>query len=82
MGYQTVTHYVLYNGATVMVKEASFFIEQGGLQDEWGKKWRPVKAPCIGGARREGAKLFAVTLTHIYADECDNCPCGHRRIPP
>lgn len=33
------THYVLINEAGVYVKEAKFFIKQGGLVELWGKGW-------------------------------------------
>lgn len=63
------THYVHYNGATVFVKEAAFFVSQGGLQKEWGRAWHPVTATSIGDARRKGAEMFGVKLSHIYWGE-------------
>lgn len=41
-------------GATVYVKEGTFFRSQGGLTEEWGKTWRPVDAESIEHARRIG----------------------------
>lgn len=45
------THYIHHNGHSVFVKEATFFEAQGGLQDDWGKNWRPVVANSIEHAR-------------------------------
>lgn len=44
----------------VYVKEKSFFIEQGGARDEWGKAWRPVQATSIEAARNKGKKMTRV----------------------
>ena len=65
----TPTHYVHYNGSSVFVKEASFFFSQGGLREPWGDKWVPVWAATIGEARRIGAGMFGVTLSHLFEDE-------------
>jgi hypothetical protein len=60
------THYVNVRSAfrggkvgpeCVVVKEAGFFAEQGGLTAKWGKSWRPVVADSIEHAREVGAKL-------------------------
>jgi hypothetical protein len=64
------THYVLdRNGSAPFVKEAGFFRSQGGLTEEWGKKWVPVIASSIGDARRKAAEMFGVELSPIYAGE-------------
>lgn len=63
------THYVVSNGATVFVKEATFFVSQGGLSQEWGKHWEPVIASSVGEARRMGAKLFSIELSDLYKGE-------------
>lgn len=63
------THFVHYNGATVFVKEADFFREQGGRTAAWGRTWLPVVASSLGDARREGARIFGVRLSALYADE-------------
>jgi hypothetical protein len=44
----------------VYVKERSFFVEQGGLRDLWGRAWRPVKASSIEAARNKGRKMTRV----------------------
>ena len=54
-----VTHFVLPRaeigaGVHAMVKEGHFFVEQGGLDDEWGYNWIPVKAEGLDHARLLG----------------------------
>jgi hypothetical protein len=45
-------YYVHVNsGNAAFVKEALFFIEQGGLTELWGKRWVKVKARSIEHAR-------------------------------
>ncbi len=44
----------------VYVKERSFFVEQGGLRDSWGKSWRRVRASSIEAARNKGKKMYRV----------------------
>ncbi len=44
----------------VYVKERSFFIQQGGLRDPWGKSWRRVRASSIEAARNKGKKMVRV----------------------
>lgn len=63
------THYVVDNRSWVGVKEAEFFASQGGLRDPWGKNWKPVTASSIGDARRKGAEMFGIKLSHIYDGE-------------
>lgn len=58
------THYVLANSAAVYVKEADFFISQGGLKDEWGKHWTPVTATSLYQARAIGIKLRRERFPH------------------
>lgn len=55
-----ITHYVLQSSAmpkSYFVKEAAFFVEQGGLRDSWGARWQPVNAQSIEQAREIAAKL-------------------------
>lgn len=52
-----VTHFVLPRGNHTMVKEANFFREQGGIKDDWGRRWVPVRATSIEDARRQGAEM-------------------------
>lgn len=40
---------------TCFVKESDFFKSQGGLKEEWGKRWFPIMAETI-----EDARLYAV----------------------
>ncbi len=51
-----VTHYILVNEAGVYTKDASFFVSQGGLVEEWGKNWEPVTARSLYAARNIGIK--------------------------
>lgn len=53
-------YYTLKNsGNAIFVKEAEFFKFQGGLQEEWGRKWKKVRATSIEHARELGAKVWA-----------------------
>lgn len=40
-----------------MVKTSQYFIDQGGLIEEWGKHWQLIKAEDIDHARELGAEL-------------------------
>lgn len=44
----------------VYVKERSFFVQQGGLRDSWGKAWRRVRASSIEAARNKGKKMSRI----------------------
>lgn len=48
---------VLVKPFGVYVKEWEFFVKQGGLNDGWGKAWRPIKATSIEDARSRGERL-------------------------
>ncbi len=37
-------------GATVHIKEGSFFRAQGGLTEAWGKSWQRIEAPSCSAA--------------------------------
>ena len=52
-----VTHYVLIKPWSVYVKTANYFIEQGGLKNNWGKNWIGVEANSIAHARELGQKI-------------------------
>lgn len=53
-----------------MIKDAAFFISQGGLRDEWGKHWQPIHdCATIGDARRKFAASYGAKLSHIYDGE-------------
>lgn len=43
------THYVLRQ----FVKDADFYISQGGLSEDWGQHWRPVIATGFDDARKQ-----------------------------
>ena len=45
-------YYVLVEPWAVYVKEADFFVAQGGLTAEWGKRWKLLEAPSMEFARR------------------------------
>lgn len=51
------THYVLVELWSVHVKTAALFTEQGGLDQPWGKRWRPVRASSIEEARKIGESM-------------------------
>ena len=51
---------VLIQPFGVYVKERSFFIQQGGLRQPWGKAWRRVRASSIEAARNKGKKMTRV----------------------
>jgi hypothetical protein len=62
--------YCVDNAATVFVKEGNFFRDQGGLKDDWGKRWVGIEATTLGEARRyAAAHVFEKTLSNLYADE-------------
>lgn len=39
------THFVLPRGDQTMVKDAEFFLGQGGDVEKWGRAWVPVVVP-------------------------------------
>lgn len=47
-------YYILVEPWAVYVKQADFFVEQGGLTAAWGKKWKKVTATGIDDARAIG----------------------------
>jgi hypothetical protein len=52
-------YYVLQSWAGAnFVKEADFFVSQGGLRDSWGQHWLKVEADSINDARRKCEELF------------------------
>ena len=67
------THFCLFRESvpeSPMVKEAGFFISQGGLKEDWGKHWEPVyDCETVGDARRKFAESKGVKLSHIYWSE-------------
>lgn len=51
--------YVHWNGAAMFVKEAEFFIQQGGLTEPWGKRWRgPIVARDVEDARVRAYEMW------------------------
>lgn len=54
-----MTHYVLVEPWAVYVKEADFFVAQGGLTAEWGKRWKPLEASSLEDARRKAKEACA-----------------------
>jgi hypothetical protein len=48
---------VLIEPWSVYVKEWSFFLEQGGRRQKWGRRWRPIMARDIESARRKGYRI-------------------------
>jgi hypothetical protein len=59
---------VLIRPWAVYAKEWSFFVEQGGLRDSWGKEWVPIMARDLESARRKG-----------YAKDGRRDPLAHAR---
>ena len=56
----------------VYVKEAWYFIKQGGLTQDWGKSWKPVNAESIEAARNVGynyAKYWQLVYRGNYREE-------------
>lgn len=52
-------YYVVRNDAgSVFVKEAGFFEQQGGLTQDWGKRWQKISAASIEDARRIGDEIL------------------------
>jgi len=51
---------VLIQPFGVYVKERSFFLEQGGRSDNWGRNWRRVRASSIEAARNKGKKMYRI----------------------
>lgn len=57
---QKPTHMVVCNAYSgcVFVKDYDFFVNQGGLHQAWGKRWKPVVAESIEHAREIGCGMF------------------------
>lgn len=68
-----ITHFGLFRRHvpdSPMIKEAEFFVSQGGLTQSWGTGWTPIyEATSIGDARRKFALAHGVALSLIYQDE-------------
>lgn len=70
------THYVWRNVAgSVFVKEAEFFVEQGGHAEKWGREWLPVtvdgdpiSVESIERARKVGVEIYE-SFDHDAANE-------------
>jgi hypothetical protein len=45
-------------GNAVFVKETEFFVSQGGLVQEWGRRWRPIVAESFEDARAKGERIL------------------------
>jgi hypothetical protein len=56
-------YYVHYNSVSVFVKAEDYFIERGGLTENWGKNWRKIEAKSIEDAREKGYILFGAVRT-------------------
>ena len=69
----TITHYGCFRKDvpnSPMIKDAGFFVSQGGLTKDWGTYWKPVfDATSIGDARRKVAMEHGVELSPIYSGE-------------
>lgn len=51
-------YYVHHNSNAWFVKSASFFEQQGGKEEEWGKYWKPIYADSIEHARTKAQLEF------------------------
>lgn len=60
-------YYVLVEPWAVYVKDAELFVAQGGLQDEWGKRWRLVKAESVEHAQSLGVSKPAAPSPRLNA---------------
>ena len=73
IGSDEITHYGVFRKHvpdSPAIKEASLFIDQGGLIEDWGKNWEPIRGcKTIGDARRKFAASYKVKLSHIYLGE-------------
>jgi len=49
-----MVYYVLVTPPRTYVKAEKYFIEEGGLVSEWGKKWIKVRAVSVEHARKKG----------------------------
>jgi hypothetical protein len=68
-------YYVVQNvGGANFVKGAEFFVEQGGLTDEWGEKWVLVQADSIKEAREICKTLFDGKGNRVSLSEGDLSP--------
>ena len=47
-------YYISIHSWATYVKEADFFISQGGLKEPWGKTWKLIYANSIEDARNKG----------------------------
>lgn len=69
----SITHYGVIRAeapGSPMIKEAEFFVEQGGLTKPWGAAWKPIHgATSIGDARRQFAAENRIVLSSIYKYE-------------
>lgn len=61
--------YVLCRPWAVFVKEKSFFLEQEGNTQDWGKGWQLLEADSIEDARLKGQAI--VSRAHLVHDEYD-----------
>lgn len=64
-------YFILVNEAGVYTKVGDFFREQGGIEQEWGKKWEKIEAESLHEARQIGIKLRRERYpgVHVTIDE-------------
>lgn len=60
MTTETTQHFYVHrnSGNVVFVKEGTFFEQQGGLTQPWGKRWVRIQADSIEDARARGEALL------------------------
>jgi hypothetical protein len=53
----TPNYFILVNAGGVYVKEADFFVKQGGKIMPWGRFWEPIHADDLDSARQLAIKI-------------------------
>lgn len=56
--YPNTVFLVLVRPSKTFVKSYHYFKREGGMEAEWGKRWKPVFASSIEDARVKGTELY------------------------
>lgn len=62
----TAPFYVNYTTANTSVKDGDFFRSQGGLRDDWGRSWLPIRAGSVAEARAIAIALRRRAFPHAH----------------
>lgn len=65
-------YYHINRSGAVFVKDGDFFISQGGLEKDWGKHWKKIKAESLDQAREIG-EIVRATTRQIPVCGCRIC---------